>query len=134
MTRIAGHQQLVEQVEARLNTLNTLSTDVDSQMQEQLGRRADVESLKSLCDGLAVQVADARQQVDGISATQQKMLPLTTQVVELKHQVDKTQAAFREIKRDDASITAQEKRLAELVDQTAGSLRTSRRGHGRYRS
>ena len=118
MTRIGGHQQLVEEVEARLNTLNTLSTDVDALMQEQLGRRADFESLKSLCDGLAIQVADARQQADGIGATQKKLLPLTTRVVELKQQVDKTRAAFREVKRDEASITAQEKRLAELVDHS----------------
>ena len=120
MTRLAGHQQLVAKVETRLNTLKTLSTEVDSQMQEQVGRRAEVESLKSLCDGLAIQVTDARQQVDGINATQQKLLPLTTQVAELTHQVDKTGAAFREVMRDDAAITAQEKRLAELVDQSRG--------------
>ncbi len=118
MTRIAGHQQLVEKLEARLNSLNTLSADVDGQMQEQLGRRAEIESLKSLCDGLAIQVTDARQQVDGIGATQQKLLPLTTQVADLKGQVGRTEAAFREVKRDEASISSQEKRLAELVDQS----------------
>ena len=115
MTRIAWHQQLVETVEARLSTL---STDVDGRIQEQLGRRAEVESLKSLCDGLAIRVTDARQQVDGISVTQKKSLPLTTQVAEIKHQVDKTRAAFREVKQDDAAITGQEKRLAELVDKS----------------
>ena len=120
MTRIAGHQQLVEKIEGRLNTLNTLSSDVDSRMQDQLGRRAEVESLNSLCDGLAIQVTDARQQVDGISATQLKLLPLRTQVAELKSQVDKTETAFRQVKRDDAVITAQEKRLGELVDQSRG--------------
>ena len=118
MTRIAGHQQLVEKLETRLNGLNTLSADVDGQMQEQLGRRAEIESLKSLCDGLAIQVTDARQQVDGIGATQQKLLPLTTQVADLKGQVGRTAAAFREVKRDEASISSQEKRLAELVDQS----------------
>ena len=120
MTRIGGHQQLVEQVEARLNSLNALSADVDSQMQEQLGRRADIESLKSLCDGLAIRVTDARQQIDGMSATQEELLPLTSQVAELKTQLDKTGAALHEIRRDDAAITAQEKRLAELVDQSRG--------------
>ena len=39
---------------------------------------------------------------------------LTVRVAELKHEVDKTGAAFLEVKRDDAAITAQEKRLAEL--------------------
>ena len=118
MTRIAGHQQLVEKIEVRLSTLNTLSAGVERQMQEQLGRRVEVESLKSVCDGLAIQVTDARQRVDGIGATQQKLLPLTTQVAELKNQVGKTQAAFREMQRDDAALTAQEQRLAELMDQS----------------
>ena len=63
MTQIVEHQQFVEQIDARLNTLNALSSDVDSHMQAQLGRRAEVESLKSFCDGLAIQVTDARLQV-----------------------------------------------------------------------
>lgn len=63
-------------------------------------------------------MTDARQQIEGIGATQHKLLPLTTQVAELRHPLDKTGAAFREVKRDDAAITAQEKRLAELVDQS----------------
>ena len=46
-----------------------------------------------------------------------KTTSLKARVAELKHQVDKTGAAFREVKRDDAAITAQEKRLAELVDE-----------------
>jgi hypothetical protein len=63
-------------------------------MQEQLGRRAELAALKSLCDGLSIQVTDARHQIDGITATQHKLLPLTTQITELKHQVDKTESAF----------------------------------------
>ena len=118
MTRIAGNQQLIEKVEVRLSTLNTLSSDVEGQMQEQLGRRTEIESLKSICDGLVIQVTDARQQVDGISVTQQKLLPLTSQVAEIRQQVNKTGAAFRELKQEDAAIAAQEKRLAELVDQS----------------
>ena len=118
MTQIAEHQQFVDRIDTRLNTLNALSSDVDSHMQEQLGRRAEIESLKSFCDGLAIQVTDARLQVDGISVTQQKLLPLTTQVAELKSSVDKTEAALRDVRRDDAAIAAQEKRLAELVDES----------------
>ena len=60
MTRIASHQQFAEKIEARLNTLSTLSAGVDRKLEEQLGRRADVESLKSLCDGLSLQVGDVQ--------------------------------------------------------------------------
>ena len=117
MTHIGGHQQLVEKTEARLNTLHELTTGVDAQMQEQLSRRAEIESLKSLCDGLAIQAIDVRQQADGIASTQQKLLPLTTQVSDLKRQVDKTGALFLEVKQDEETIRTQEKRLAELLEQ-----------------
>ena len=134
MTQIAEHQQFVEQIDARLNTLNALSSDVDSHMQVQLGRRAEIESLKSFCDGLVIQVTDARLQVDGISVTQQKLLPLTTQVAELKSSLGKTEVAFREVQRNDAAIAAQEKRLAQLVDQSrAVAADVEARMHGATR-
>ena len=63
-------------------------------------------------------MADARQQVDGITVIQQKLLPLTNQVAELRQQADKTGAALREVKQEDGAIAAQEKRLAELMDQS----------------
>ena len=116
MTRIASHQQFAEKIEARLNTLNTLSASVDRKLEEQLGRRADVESLKSLCDGLSLQVSDAQQKIDALAAVQHKLLPITAQVAVLKGQIDKTAAAFKEGQQDEAQITAQETRLAELLD------------------
>ena len=118
MNRFAGHQQLVEKIEARLRALNTLSTNVDTQMQDQLSRRAELDALKSLCDGLSIQVTEARHKIDGINATQHKLLPLTTKIAELRHQVDKTESAFLEIKQDETAIAEQEKRLSELVDQS----------------
>ena len=116
MTRIASHQQFAEKIEARLNTLNTLSAGVDRKLEEQLGRRADVESLKSLCDGLSLQVSDAQQKIDAVGAVQHKLLPITAQVAVLKGQIDKTAAAFKAGQQDEAKITAQETRLAELLD------------------
>lgn len=116
-TRIGGHQQLVEKVEARLTVLTELTSGLDTQMQEQLARRTELESLKSLFDGLAIQAIEVRQQADGITATQQKLLPLTGQVAEFKDQVEQTSALFRETKRDEEVISAQDKRLADLVEQ-----------------
>ena len=117
MTRIGGHQQLVEKVELRLNTLHELTSGVDTQMHQQLARRTELESLKSLFDGLAIQAIEVRQQADGIASTQQKLLPLTGQVSELKGQVEKTSALFRETKQDEEVISAQGTRLADLVEQ-----------------
>ena len=89
---------------------------MDRKLEEQLGRRADVESLKSLCDGLSLQVSDAQQKIDAIGAVQHKLLPITAQVAVLKGQIDKTAAAFKAGQQDEAKITAQETRLAKLLD------------------
>ena len=135
MTRVAGHQQFVEKVDARLNTLNTLSGDVDRKIEEQLlGRRADVEALKSLCDGLSLQVTDAQQKLSAVAALQHKVLPLTAQISTLKGQIDKVRAAFKEARQDETAIAAQEKRLAELVDASrvaaGGGQRAAQAGRG----
>ena len=54
MNRIASQQQFVERVEARLNSLNVLTGDVDRKLDEQIGRRAEVEALRSQIDGVAI--------------------------------------------------------------------------------
>ena len=123
MTRIAGHQQFVEKVEVRLNTLNTLSGDVDRKIEEQLGRRAEVEALKSLCDGVSLQVTDAQQKLGAVGTLQHKLLPLTAQMATLKGQIDKVHGAFKEARQDETAIAAQEKRLAELVDTSRAAAR-----------
>ena len=116
MTRIASHQQLVEKIDTRLNSLNALSISVDKRFEEQIARRNDVESLKNVCDGLGLQVTTAHQKLDAVSALQHKLLPLTTQVATLKTQIDKTQTALKEARRDNAELASQEKRRSELVD------------------
>ena len=40
MTRLAGYQQFVERVETRLNALNSLTTEVDKKVEDQVSRRA----------------------------------------------------------------------------------------------
>ena len=54
-TRIEGHRQAVESIEARLNTLKTLSDTVDRKLKEQLGGRTGVDGklLKELSSQIA---------------------------------------------------------------------------------
>ena len=118
MTRIAAHQQLVETIAARLNSLNSLSVSVDKRLEEQIARRNEVEALKNQCDGLGVQVGDAQQKLQVVSGLQHKLLPLTTQVANLKTQIDKAAATFKQGQRDEAELAAQEKRLAALSDSS----------------
>ncbi len=116
MTQIAAHQQLVEKIDTRLNTLNTLSVPVDKRLEEQIARRNEVEALKNDCDGLGVRVGDAHQKLQAVSSLQHKLLPITTQVASLRSQIDKASAAFKGSQRDEAELAAQEKRLTVLAD------------------
>ena len=103
--------------------MNTLSGDVDGKIEEQLGRRPDVEALRSLCDGLSLQVTDVQQKLGGVGTVQRKLLPLTAQIGTLKGQIDKVHGAFKEARQDETAIAAQEKRLAELVDASRAAAR-----------
>ena len=55
VTRIEGHRQAVESIEARLNALKTLSDNVDRKLKEQLGGRAGVDG--KLREGLSSRIA-----------------------------------------------------------------------------
>jgi chromosome segregation ATPase len=116
MIRIAGHQQVVEKIDARLNCLSALSASVDKKLDEQLARRAEVDSLKSLCDGLGLQLSDTQQKLDAVSGLQQKLLPLTAQVATLKMELEQTKGGSRALQQDEGQVAAQQKRLAELMD------------------
>jgi len=43
---------------------------------EQLARRAELDMLKSQCDGILAQMLDAHQKIEGVEALQAKALPL----------------------------------------------------------
>src|SRR6185436_12246125 len=113
--RIASQQQFVERVETRLNSLNVLTGEVDRKLEEQIGRRAEVEALRSQIDGVAIEVTDARQKLEGVTAIQAKLLPLTTQLSMLKSQIEKVHARFIAAQQEEATLADQEKRLAEML-------------------
>ena len=115
MGRLASHQQFVERVEGRLNTLNTLTTEVDKKLDEQIDRRREAESLKSLCDGIGLQVTDAQQKLEAVNALQNKLLPLTAQHAMLKGQIDKLHERVQVVQREEAELAEQEKRLSEML-------------------
>ena len=127
MTRIASHQQFAEKIEARLNTLSTLSAGVDRKLEEQLsgGRRADVESLKSLCDGpLSLQVGDVQQKIGAVArrAAQAPAHHGTGRGAEGTNRQGGSGVQASPAGRD-PEFTAQETRLAELLDASRGGWR-----------
>ncbi len=115
MSRLANHQQFVERIEGRLNTLNALTVEVDRKLDDQIARRGEVEALRSLCDGVGIQVTDAQQKLEAVGALQNKLLPLTAQHAMLKGQVEKLHARLEGVQREEAELAEQEKRLAEML-------------------
>ncbi len=86
-------------------------------MSEQLARRNEVESLKSLCDTLGTQVVDVQQKLDGVAAMQTRLVPITTQVAALADSLEKSQQLAESVKQDESVIHDQTARLTELVEQ-----------------
>ena len=68
LTRVGARLQFIEKLESRVNNLHVLTQDNDRKLAEQLARRNEVESLKSLCDTLGTQVVDVQQKLDGVAA------------------------------------------------------------------
>lgn len=114
MSRVSSYQKLIEEIDARLNGLNALSLSVDERFEKQIARGRELESFQNVCDGLGLQVADAQQKLKGVSALQDKLLPLTNQVATLRAQADKARLALKEVRREEAELSSQEERLAEL--------------------
>ncbi len=116
MTRLTGYQQFVERIEGRLNTLNSLTMDVDHKLEEQIARRAEAEALRSLCESVSLQATDLKQRLEGVSHVQSKLLPITTQVATLKSDVERAQERLAGVLRDQTELTNQEKRISAMLE------------------
>ena len=117
LTRVGARLQFVERLEERVNGLHVVTSDVERKLADQLQRRAEVESLKGLCDSLAMQVVDAQQKLDGVAALQSRLLPVTSQVAKLMQTLEKSQQLVQSMKQDEAVVQRQQARFAELVEQ-----------------
>ena len=62
VSRVEARASLVEKIEARLNGLNTLSTEIDRRLEQQLERRNDFDILKTTSDGVAAQIVERAPQ------------------------------------------------------------------------
>ena len=114
IARVEARGSMVDTIEARLNGLYTLSTEIDHRLEQQLERRSDVDRLKTASDGVLAQIVDAQHKLDALSALQTRFLPLVEQVRTLKIDIDSTRSRLEEIEPDGTAVAEQEKRFAEL--------------------
>ena len=61
-----------------------LSADVDRKLEEQLARRAELDTLKAACDGLAAQMVDAQHKLEAVRTLQTSLVPLVAEVNKLQ--------------------------------------------------
>lgn len=115
VSRLEARAAVVDTIETRLNGLNTLSTEIDRRLEQQLERRGDFDILKTTSDGVAAQIVDAHHKLDALNALQSRFLPLVGQVRALKSDIDSTERRLEAMKPDSAVIAEQERRIAELV-------------------
>jgi chromosome segregation ATPase len=107
---------IVENLEGRLNALTTLSADVDRRLIDQLGRRAELEGLNVMCEGLGAQMMDAQQKLASLNATRGELEPALGRLSTLHDDLERTRAAIQEVKRDDDALAAQEMKLTALCE------------------
>src|SRR5262245_1770955 len=116
LATVAPRVQVVDDLEARLNALTTLSTDVDRRLSDQLARRADLERVQVLGEGVAAQLTDAQQKLTALTTAQGQLAPAMAQIASLQADLQQARATLGALQRDEATLTAQEHRLADLAE------------------
>lgn len=101
-----------------MNGLNTVMTEVDRKLTDQVARRAELDTVKTQIDSLAALMADAQQKLESVTVLQNKLLPMTTQLAVLKSEIEKAFSRLKTVQRDDLVVAEQEKRLTDLLEAT----------------
>ncbi len=92
-----------------------MSTDVDARLESQLARRAELDTLKAVCDGLGEQIADTQHKLEAVRALQASLTPLVSQVDTLQTAITAHEGRLGAMTFTEATAVEQEKRYAELV-------------------
>jgi DNA repair exonuclease SbcCD ATPase subunit len=107
--------QFVEKVEQRLHGLHKLNTEVGRRMEEQLARRADLESIKNRAEEISAHVSDAHQKLAAIRTAQEKLPAILECAATLGRDIEQIETRMNGVRRSDADLAEQEQRLDALV-------------------
>ena len=113
MDQLSARTQFVDKLEARIDGMHTLATEVDGKLAEQLSRRSELDTLKSQCDSILARTLDAEQKIESVEAQQRKLLPVTTT---LDARLEAAHSRVKEIQQDEVVLREQETRLAGYVE------------------
>ena len=115
--RVADRVQVVEALEARMNALHAVSSDVDARMSAQLAKRGDVDGLRTTLDGLTALMLDAQQKAETVAAVQQRLLPLEERVRSLHQDLESAAASVEDIRRQEAATADRRASLERLLEE-----------------
>ena len=115
LERASEKLQFVEKVERRLNGLHTLNTEVGRRMEEQLLRKADLEGLRTRTDEISEHIVDAHLKLDAIRTAQEKLPVIMECAATLAHDFEHFEARLNGLRRTEADLVEQERRLEGLV-------------------
>ena len=116
MTRATGYDKFVDRIEARLNALQTLTVDVDSEIDEQIARRAE--------DRHASQSVRRRER-SGVRGSPEARRrdrnsdeadSVAAQVATLKQDVEQVETRIGSALRGEAELASQERRIAAMLE------------------
>jgi len=121
--RVQVKLEAIEQLERRVGQVQGVLADVERKVADQLRRRAEVENLKALGDGLVEQLVDAQHKLDGMVALQERLLPLTSQVATLAQTLEQSQRALATVEGRlgdlDRSTQAVDERMKSIEEREA---------------
>ena len=122
LTRVTARIEFVDKLEGRINTLHGVTEEVDRKLAKQLGRRAELDTLKTQCDGLITQMLDAHQKIQAVSALQGKILPMENRLVVLHERLEKSAGRVKEVQREEARA----RRAGGAAGRTRGNQQNRR--------
>jgi chromosome segregation ATPase len=122
----APRLEFVEGVESRLNLLNDLSRDIDHRAEQQLARRAELESMRVAQQGLAQQLSEVQRLVTSLQGSK-VLTTMDGRLAGLEQRLEAFESRLPGFEAIERSITDSEKRalgLAEKVDQLGARVET----------
>ena len=117
LARVSARSEFVDRLEGRIGELQVLSADVDRRMADQLGRRMELDAVKTQADSVGMQMLDVAQKVEAVAAAQARLLPVVDRLGSLEAQLVQSEQHLATLKRDDTAVREQAIAVAALLEQ-----------------
>jgi hypothetical protein len=94
VARVETRLDFIDGLERRVGNVQSVIADVERRLSAQLHRRAEVESLKVLCDTLLAQLVEAQPRLEELATMQARLSPMSSQVASLAQALEDSRHAL----------------------------------------